>query len=81
MTANTQARIVDHGIVVVPLPPSVIKRFGCRPGTTIRLLRVDGQLKAFPNTISSGERKSTPTVPTLVETYFQWWKARGSNAG
>ncbi len=82
MAANIAVKNLDHGVVVVPLPPSVIEMFGCLPGTTIRLLRgVDGQLKALPNTVSTGERKSVPNAPTLVETYFQWWKARGSNAG
>lgn len=81
MATNRPVKVLDHGIVVVPLPPSVIESLGCLPGTTIRLLRIDGQLKALPNTVSTGERKSAPNASTLWETCGQWWKARGSNAG
>jgi hypothetical protein len=80
MAANRPLNDLNHGIVVVPLPPSVIEMLGCRPGTTIRLHRVDGQLKALPITVSTGERESAPNASTLWETYGQWWKARGSNA-
>lgn len=82
MAANRPVKDFDHGVVVVPLPTSVIESLGCLPGTTIRLLRgVEGQLKALPNTVSTGERKSAPNASTLWETCGQWWKARGSNAG
>ena len=81
MAANRPLHDLDHGIVVVPLPPSVVEMLGCRPNTTIRLLRVDGQLKALPNTVSTGERKSAANASTLWKTCGQWWKARGSNAG
>lgn len=81
MAANRPVKDFDHGVVVVPLPPCVIEMFGCRPGTTIRLHRVDGQLKALPSTVSTGKRESAPNASTLCETCGQWWKARGSNAG
>lgn len=68
---------VDHGVVVVPLPPSVIEMFGCRPGTAIRLHRIDGQLKVLPSVILTEHAKSTPNTSPMWESCRNWWKARG----
>lgn len=81
MTASNQAKIIDHGVVVVPLPPSVIEMFGCRPGTSIRLHRVDGVLRVVPDTITPADKKQTANADSVWESCSRWWRERGSNAG
>ena len=79
MAANRLASGVDHCVVVVPLAPSVIEMFGCRPGTTIRLLSVDGQLQVLPNSIPTKDSKPAPSVSPMWESCRNWWKSRGSS--
>lgn len=79
MASNRLLEDFDRGVVDIPLPPSVIEMFGCRPGTTIRLHRVDGQLKVLPNTIPTEDPKSEPTASPMWESCHNWWKKCGSN--
>jgi hypothetical protein len=80
MAANLDGKIVDHGVVVVPLPPAVIEKFGCRPGTSIRLHRVDGVLRVVPDAITPADKSQTPNAVALWESCSRWWRERGSNA-
>lgn len=81
MASNSVDGDFDHGVVVVPLPPSVIEMFGCRPGTTIRLHRVDGVLRVVPDAIVHADKKQTLGTVALWESCGRWWRERGSNAG
>lgn len=80
MAANRPLNDLDNGIVVVPLPPSVIEMLGCRPGTTIRLHRVDGRIKALPNAMPTADAKPTPNASPMWESCRTWWRNRGSSA-
>jgi hypothetical protein len=79
MASNRLLENFDRGVVDVPLPHSVIEMFGCRPGTTIRLHRVDGQLKVLPKTIPTEDTKSKPQTSQMWETCHNWWKKCGSS--
>jgi hypothetical protein len=70
------AEDIGSGVIVVPLPPSVILAFGCRPGTAIRMLVKNGQIRVMSNDpIVIGTSMPT-TVANIAEACRQWWKSQ-----
>lgn len=79
MAAKKLAKNHEGSVILIPLPPSVIAAFGCRPGTSIRSRIVDGRITRF-EPVMVVERTGLPNIQDTWESYRRWWKARGSNA-
>ena len=67
---------IGPGVIEVPLPPSVIQAFGCRPGTSISLHIVDGQVRVLPDQDTIMIRPTMQTVTNIAEACRQWWKSQ-----
>lgn len=70
------AEDIGSGVIVVPLPPSVILAFGCRPGTVISLHIVDGQVRVLPPSVSPAKKAATPNNASIAELCWTWWKSQ-----
>jgi hypothetical protein len=70
------AEDIGSGVIVVPLPPSVILAFGCRPGTAIRMIVSDGKIRVMPDQDPIVIGTNTPTVTNIAEACKQWWKSQ-----
>jgi hypothetical protein len=68
----------DIGTCVIdaPLPPSLIRAFGCRPGTSVSLHVVDGQVRAMPKPILPAKPAATPSDAGIAESCWRWWKSQ-----
>lgn len=72
-------KLAEHmgsGVIVVPLPPSVITAFGCPPGTAIRMIVSDGKIRLMPDQDPIVIGTSTPTVTNIAEACKRWWKTQ-----
>ena len=72
------AEDIGSGVIVVPLPPSVILAFGCRPGTSISLHIVDGQVRVVPTTVTPAKKEATPNDASIADLCWKWWKSQRS---
>lgn len=72
------ATYIGTGVIEVPLPPSVIQAFGCRPGTSISLHIVDGQVRVLPTPVTLAKRAATPSNASIAELCWTWWKSQRS---
>ena len=79
MAAKKLAKNHEDSVILIPLPPSVITAFGCRPGTSLRSRVVDGRITRFEPVVVV-ERTGLPNIQDTWESCRRWWKARGSNA-
>lgn len=70
------AEDIGSGVIEVPLPPSVILAFGCRPGTAIRMLVAEGKLQVMPDQDPIVIETRTPTVTNIAEACKRWWKTQ-----
>jgi hypothetical protein len=66
---------IGPGVIKVPLPPSLIRVFGCRPGTSISLHVVDGQVRVLPNPVPPAKQVSAPNDAGIAESCRRWWKS------
>jgi hypothetical protein len=70
--------------IVVPRPLAVAHANGCRPNAVLCPRHADDEVKVMPEKIRTealDSTRHTPNATKMCETYGQWWKARGSNAG
>lgn len=79
MAAKNLLANFQDGVILIPLPPSIIEMFGCRPGTAIRAQVVDGEIMLPLEPVSVIGNTSLPGVGNTWENCSRWWKARGSN--
>jgi antitoxin component of MazEF toxin-antitoxin module len=67
---------IGTGVIEVPLPPSVIQAFGCRPGTSISLHIVDGQIRVLPTPVTPAKLVSTSNDASIADLCWTWWKSQ-----
>ena len=79
MAAKKLAKNHEDGVILIPLPSSVIAAFGCRPGTSIRSRIVDGRICQLEPVVVV-ESTGLSNIQNTWESCRSWWKARGSNA-
>ena len=79
MAAKKPAKNHEDGVILIPLPSSVIAAFGCRPGTLIRSRIVDGKICRL-EPVAVVESTGLPNIQNTWESCRRWWKDRGSNA-
>ncbi len=70
------AEDIESGAIIVPLPPSVIATYGCRPGTVIRMNVSDGKNRAIPDQDPTVIGTRMPPVTNIAEACWQWWKSQ-----
>ena len=73
---NKFAADIGAGVIEVPLPPSVIQAFGCRPGTSISLHIVDGQVRVLPTPVKPAKKVATPKDASIADLCWKWWKSQ-----
>lgn len=67
---------IGTGVIEVPLPLSVIKTFGCRPGTSIFLHVVNGQVHVVPDPVAPAKQAAIPKDAGIAESCRRWWKSQ-----
>jgi hypothetical protein len=68
---------IGADVIKVPLPPSLIRAFGCRPGTSILLHVVDGQIRALPEPEPTAKQATPQHGPgNIAELCGRWWKSQ-----
>ena len=67
---------IEIGVIKVPLPPSFIQAFGCRPGTSIFLHVIDGQVRVVPDPVPTVEQAATANNAGIAESCRRWWKSQ-----
>jgi hypothetical protein len=67
---------IGSDVIKVPLPPSLIRAFGCRPGTSIFLDVVDGQIRVVPDPIPPAKQAATANDVGIAESCRRWWKSQ-----
>ena len=70
------AEDIGSGVIVVPLPPSVILASGCRPGTAIKMIISDGKIRVMPDQDLIVIGTSMPSASNIAEACRQWWKTQ-----
>jgi hypothetical protein len=73
---DKSAADIGTGVIKVPLPPSVIQAFGCRPGTSISLHIVDGQIRVLPTPVMPAKPVSTSNDASIADLCWTWWKSQ-----
>jgi hypothetical protein len=76
MFASRLAADIGPGVIKVPLPLSVIKTFGCRPGTSIFLHVVDGQVRVVPDLVPPVKQAAITNDAGIAESCRRWWKSQ-----
>lgn len=76
MFASRLAADIGTGVIKVPLPLSVIQTFGCRPGTSIFLHVVDGQVRVVPDPVATANQAAITKDAGIAELCWKWWKSQ-----
>lgn len=76
MLTSRLAVDIGSGVIKVPLPLSVIQTFGCRPGTSIFLHVVDGQVRVVPDPVAPAKQAAIPKDAGIAESCRRWWKSQ-----
>jgi hypothetical protein len=75
------SRRPDDTFIVVPIPLSVARAIGCRPGATVRLHIEGDEIRVVPDTIRTEAfviQMPTPNTTDLWMSCQSWWKKRGA---
>lgn len=76
MLSSRLAADIGSGVIKVPLPLSVIQTFGCRPGTSIFLHVVNGQVLVVPDPVPPTMQAAIPEDAGIAESCRRWWKSQ-----